>query len=221
MKFDLKDMYKYLLSHTLPGLLLGIEILLAFYWFTDLPVEALVKSACNANPSLIIILGYALSTLLGFLVDGVHHFWFEDCKLTRSSKYLIVSDDKAYSISKYKNISDEFKLNAYCHFIEDDLYYPYEAFANISVVMFFGLILLILLVSIGKSCNILISNSTFYTLIVIIIIYTILLAITIYEAYETFSAYYDEDDWFVMASEIADENDANLQPSTESDSNVE
>ena len=71
-------MYRYLLSHTFPGLILGIEIILAIYWFSDLPVKACIETGFKQHASVIILIGYAISTLMGFIVDGIHHFFFED-----------------------------------------------------------------------------------------------------------------------------------------------
>ena len=80
MNFEFRGMYKYLTSHTFPGLLLGVEILYIVkiikpaLWFYFLQI-------CCSNTSTVIvlsILAYAFSTLLGVVVDSVHHFLYEN-----------------------------------------------------------------------------------------------------------------------------------------------
>ena len=43
MKFDLKDMYNYLISHTYPGALFGVEILLSLQWFFNIISKASIR----------------------------------------------------------------------------------------------------------------------------------------------------------------------------------
>jgi hypothetical protein len=96
-------------------------------------------------------------------------------------------------------LTDTDKLNIYTHFIDDDYYYPYEAYANTSIAMFFGFILLILLLWIGRSCNVEISHSTYIFLCVFTTVYMFILGIVIYEARTTYKQCDDEEDKFISA----------------------
>lgn len=135
MKFELKDMYSFLLSHTFPGLLALIEILLALQWFAELDVltflQKIWSTTQTGNIIILLILAYAFSTLLGIILDGVHHFFLEDI-------WDIKQKEKD---EKFKAISDSLKMDVYKHFLDDDLWYYYEAYANISFAMIPGGIL--------------------------------------------------------------------------------
>jgi hypothetical protein len=135
MKFELKDMYGYLLSHTFPGLLFLIEILLVLQWWAKLHVLEFAQkiwSTAAGNIVIVLILAYAFSTLLGVVIDGIHHFLFEDIWDIRQRE----------EEEKFPAISDSLKLDIYKHFLEDDLWYPYECYANIMIVMIPGFFLL-------------------------------------------------------------------------------
>lgn len=135
MKFELKDMYSFLLSHTFPGLLVLIEILLALQWFAKLDVLTFLQKIWSTtqagNIIILLILAYAFSTLLGIILDGVHHFFLEDI-------WDIKQKEKD---EKFKAISDSLRMDVYKHFLDDDLWYYYEAYANISFAMIPGGIL--------------------------------------------------------------------------------
>ncbi|MBF0515519.1 MAG: hypothetical protein HQK97_00170 [Nitrospirae bacterium] len=76
MKLDLKSMYNYLISHTFPGFLLLIECLLALQWFFKVDVFAALEKILSKDSGSIVVLSiiaYAFSTLLGIIVDGIHH----------------------------------------------------------------------------------------------------------------------------------------------------
>lgn len=132
MKFELKDMYTFLLSHTFPGLLVLIEILLALQWFAKLDVltflQKIWSTTQTGNIIILLILAYAFSTLLGIILDGVHHFFLEDIRDIKQEE----KDEK------FKSISDNLRMDVYKHFLDDDLWYYYEAYANISFAMIPG-----------------------------------------------------------------------------------
>jgi hypothetical protein len=132
MKFELKDMYNFLLSHTFPGLLVLIEILLALQWFAKLEVlkflQKIWSTTQTGNTIILLVLAYAFSTLLGIILDGVHHFFLEDIWDIRQQE----------KEEKFNAISDNLKMDVYKHFLDDDLWYYYEAYANISFAMFPG-----------------------------------------------------------------------------------
>lgn len=196
MKLDLKDMYKFLLSHTFPGLLFGVEILLFLYWFTNLPVSDYLIKGWKSNPVLLTILGYAFSTILGSVIDGIHHLFYEDSPSFKSFiKLKPDKDDQHFkretddAENKFKAVSDEHRLNTYLHFLEDDLYYPYEAWANISVVMVPGFFLLLGLLLRGSlsllkvwSWNINFYLSYVWLLVVFLLLYCFIFFTMVFEA---------------------------------------
>jgi hypothetical protein len=122
-------MYGFLLSHTFPGSLVLIEILLCLEWFAGIDVWVSLKQVWSAGAGstiFFLILGYALSTLLGNILDGTHHFFFEDFLRQQVKE------------EKFNAISDNLTMDIYKHFLEDDLWYPYEQYANISFAMIPG-----------------------------------------------------------------------------------
>jgi hypothetical protein len=126
VKFELKDMYSFLISHTFPGLLVLVEILLFYQWCVNPSFWDFVQQNPPTEAGVIIlllILVYALSTLLGIILDGVHHFILEDFlrKKTIDNKFTAIKDDLSMAV--------------YRHFLEDDLWYPYESYANVSLAM--------------------------------------------------------------------------------------
>lgn len=138
MEFRIRDMsYGLLLSHTFPGLLSGLQIMLAFALFTKINVVTLLLSIeyNAANLISIFILIFVSATLLGFILDGIHHFIFEDLweKITKKS---------VYNLKLFEVIRDTEQMQIYKHFLEDAFWYPYEAYANICLAMFPGLFLL-------------------------------------------------------------------------------
>ncbi len=175
MKFDLKEMYSYLLSHTLPGLLLLVEISVFFYTTHKDILDKLLQTAsdnvtasCHTailSPVILILAVYTFSTLLGTMLDGIQHFFFdfiidpgtqikkcfatEECIKSFKSHpfrnfckwYYESLSNKAAAKAKFEAIlrSKDVGIKAYKHFIEDDLWYPYEAYANITVAMLLGI----------------------------------------------------------------------------------
>jgi len=79
-------------------------------------------------------------------------------------------------------------MDVYKHFIEDDFWYPYEAYANISIAMFFWLILL--------GCEKLPCTPSIRFWLGARIIFCITLAALSYEAWETYNQCDDEEEQF-------------------------
>ncbi len=132
MGFNFKEMYSFLLSHTFPGLLLLVEILL-FLRSTAYP-DIFVSPLPDKYIAILILAGYAFSTLLGTMLDGIQHSIFD--------LFIDPGTDKERIRKKFMAIKDNKDMEVYKHFIEDDFWYPYEAYANISIAIFLGLILL-------------------------------------------------------------------------------
>lgn len=184
MKFDIKEMYRYLLSHTFPGMLLGLGILYYLKWIEDINVYKFVNAAM-VNSQAIFILGvYSLSTCLGFIVDGIHHFSYED----------IHGDNvkKNNSKLKYLSISNDHNYEIYKHYIEDDLWYPYETYANVSVVMF-------VMMPLAFYWIIELSIAPIPIKTILCIIYYFVLSIIIYTAKSTYEENIEEESDFTYA----------------------
>ena len=194
MKFELSDMYKYLLSHTFPGMLLGIEILIVLQWFAGYKITELLEhilSSSAGNIVIFVVVAYAFSTSLGFIIDAVHHFLYEDLpEIIDKKKH----GDENDETNKFDVITNADIMKMYVHFVDDDLYYPYEAWANLSIVMFPGIFLLCYwLLSIMKL------NVVSWGFLLSIITYIVVLIMVIYEAKRTLDETDSEEDDFVKA----------------------
>jgi hypothetical protein len=140
MEFNIKGMsYSLLLSHTFPGLLFGLQILLAFALYTKFNVITFLSSQENNAINLVSFLTvtFVFSTLLGFIVDGVHHFIFEDFL-----NIILKRKDSCCNMKLFQFIKTNQQAQIYRVFLLDDYWYPYEAYANIGISMMPGLILL-------------------------------------------------------------------------------
>lgn len=178
MELKVKDMsYGLLLSHTFPGLLFGLEILLAFELFTKLNIVGALLSIerSAANLISIFIISFVFSTLLGYILDGIHHYIFEDI---RNIPY-------HSSPGFYKACNSVEKMQIYKHFLEDDLWYPYEAYANIGIAMLPGVILLpYWLNQLGV---------TTWFMVILSLLYIVVLIIMFCEAENTLKCFIDEE----------------------------
>ena len=124
--------YGLLLCDTFPGALLATEILLAFQFFTPINVFSQLKVMTTqwTSVSALFVLGFVVSTLCGFVVDGIHHF------LPRLRRLEDESDNSMYkTISTYQK-----QLLIYKYLIEFDLRQPAWAYANIGIAMIPGLL---------------------------------------------------------------------------------
>lgn len=179
MELKLKDMsYGLLLSHTFPGIFFGLEILTAFALFTPINLFKFIFSIENSLINLlsVLIIVFVSATLLGFILDGIHHCLFRKWELTGS--------DEDYKI--YRVISNMEQMQMYKHFAEDDFWYPYEAFANISIAMIPGILLLpygLYRIGIDLWFN-----------ITICVIYMIIFIIVLYEAKSTLDMFIKVED---------------------------
>jgi len=131
MEIDVKGSYGHLISHTFPGLLLGLELMLAFKLFTPFDAFHYLYSIDYkiTNFLVILIVIFVISTILGIILDGVHHYFFR--RYEDYSKY--------YKI--YELISNNTQLEI-CRQIDADFWYYYESFTNIAISMFPGIFLL-------------------------------------------------------------------------------
>ena len=123
--------YNMILSHTFPGILLECEILLAFQLFSPSNIINKVSAFAQANVSNIVFffaLFFVLATIFGVILDGIHHLIFRK------------QENETYGIYKY--ITSLERMQIVRGLLDDDFWYPYEAYANIWISMTPGLILL-------------------------------------------------------------------------------
>lgn len=129
---DIKNVsYNMVLSHTFPGILLEMEIFLTFQLFSPANIIHKVSVFAQSNISNLlssIALFAVFATILGFMLDGIHHFIFRK------------QEDDTYGIYSYITTLERMQIAR--GFLDDDLWYPYEAYANIWIAMMPGLILL-------------------------------------------------------------------------------
>lgn len=123
--------YNFILSHTFPGILLELEIFLAFHLYSPVNITEKISFFANANVTNLvcfIAIFFVFATILGFIIDGIHHYIF--------SKY----EEETNGIFKYINTID--KMQIVRALLDDDQWYPYEAFANIWIAMIPGILLI-------------------------------------------------------------------------------
>jgi hypothetical protein len=130
MELNFKKTYVFLISHTLPGLVFGIQIILAFKLFTNYDgfmfLYKIDYGAVNFIALLIIL--YVVSTLLGIILDAAHHYIFNKM-------------EKKVNYDLFKFIKNKDQLELYIH-IDEDYWYSYEAYANTALAMAPGILFL-------------------------------------------------------------------------------
>jgi len=177
--------YGLLLSHTFPGLLVEFEIAVGLHFFARpcLPNIMNLVSGKDNVPLLIsaLVLLFAFATLLGFVIDGLHHACFEDIpgRISSSSrKQRKAHDEEAI----YRAMRSQEHLQLYIH-LEDELWYPYEAYGNIGIALGLGCLLLLCVLWSG----LLDSTTRFWW--AVFTISTILTVCTLWEAWVTLQQY--------------------------------
>lgn len=130
MQIDFKGTYSYLTSHTFPGLLAGLEIILFFKLFTPFDGFKILFEIDYKATNLIVLLTimFVLSTLIGLIIDAIHH------RLFRKLEGELNTDEI------YKHIRNTDQLNIF-NKIDNDYWYYYEAYANILIAIAPGIIL--------------------------------------------------------------------------------
>jgi hypothetical protein len=130
MKVGFRLSYANLISHTFPGLLLILDIWLAFQLT---PFDLFNRLRFNIYFyknyeffSITLIIIYVISTLFGIVIDAFRHWIFREReKRLRKDVYLHIHNSDQLAI--YNKI-------------EEDYYFYYEAYINIAISMIIGLI---------------------------------------------------------------------------------
>jgi len=178
---DIKNIsYSTVLSHAFPGILLELQIFLAVGLFSPVDILAKISSFVQANVSNLLscaILFFVLATILGFILDGIHHYIFRK------------QEEKVYGIYRYMTSLE--RLEIVRSLLDDDLWYPYEAYANIWIAMMPGVVLL--------PYWMLIHNFGLALVVVIMAIYLIVFAIMRHEAVSTLEEYKEVENELIKA----------------------
>ena len=168
---EIKDVsYSTVLSHVFPGVVLELQILLAFSLFSPIPMLSKLAAFVQANVSSLLsfgILFFVLATILGFVLDGMHHFFLRNL------------EQDIFGVYKYLNSLERLEIAR--SELDEDLWYPYEAYANIAIAMIPGLGLLPYWMQIHHF------NIVF--IVVTMVIYTAVCAIMWHEAIVTLKLY--------------------------------
>jgi hypothetical protein len=126
MKFDLKSMYTFLISHTFPGFIVLVELVMYIDWFLNSGFASRIASEIGKHQLASALIGYLLSTMLGIFIDGISHLLFDDLFREQMRDY------------KFTALYDDLSVNIYKHFLEEDLWYFYECYSNMSIALFLG-----------------------------------------------------------------------------------
>jgi len=130
-EMDIKNIsYSTIQSHVFPGIVLELQLLLALVLFSPVPVVAKLSAFMQANVSTFLAFGIlflVFATILGFILDGIHHFVFRK------------REKKIYGIYKYMTSMERLEIARST--LDEDLWYPYEAYANIAIAMLPGIAL--------------------------------------------------------------------------------
>jgi fumarate reductase subunit D len=168
---DIKNIsYSTVLSHVFPGILLELQIFLAIGLFSPIDFLAKIIGFIQTNISNLISFGllfFVLATILGFILDGIHHFIFRN------------RESQLYDIYEYINSGE--RLEIMKSLLDDDYWYPYEAYANIGIAMLPAMMLL--------PYWMLIRSFHWAFIVITMTIYLAVCAIMWYEAIQTLEIY--------------------------------
>ena len=137
MQIDTKYIrFGYVISHTFPGFILSIELMIGIDMLTNKRICFLIFQQMDFL-SIVGILGiFAIgATIFGLIIDAIQHFIFEnliDKIITRKGEQIY----EAMYVHKVIKTMEHFLI--YQHLIEDAFWYYYEAYANIAISLILG-----------------------------------------------------------------------------------
>ena len=125
--------FRYLISHTLPGWLFSLEIMviLSHKVFACSPNSW--KELLQSWQMLVSIVGILLvvGTLAGIIIDGVQHLIFDVFECLTAKR--IHSRYKIYRI--HDSIGTKEELDIFRYFVEESLWHYYEAYINTAIAL--------------------------------------------------------------------------------------
>lgn len=204
MDVSIRKMYNYLLSQTFPGLLLTLQIILGLQWFAKFDALSLLRNLLSQEGGVIIavlLITYAVSTLLGTIVDGIHHCLFDDiyvkirCKYKKlrnlpNDSHAVCDSDKKF----YDCFPNNMAYNVYQDRILDDYYYYSEAYANTAIIMVPGTFFLY-----HWLCNISNMKLCSFEAMFPLIVYISVIIMMAYQAITTHAEYEKEENAFIAS----------------------
>jgi len=125
--------FRYLISHTFPGWLFSLEIIVIISHKTFACPINLWKELVKSWQSLLGIISIFLvvGTLVGVIIDGVQHLIFDLIeKIMAKARH---SPYKVYLIHDMIRTKEE--LDIFRYFVEDSLWYYYEAYVNCAIAL--------------------------------------------------------------------------------------
>ena len=100
---DIKNIsYNFILSHTFPGVLIELEILLAFHLYSPASITEKVSTFAHGNVSnlvSVIAIFFVFATILGFILDGIHHHIFSKHEKTTNVIFRHINSIESYANS--------------------------------------------------------------------------------------------------------------------------
>jgi hypothetical protein len=195
--------YGLLLSHIFPGLLLEVEILVTFQFFTRICIfdylRFLTQNGISSLLIVFLIAVFVFATLLGFVIDGVHHFFYED----KGKEYLLrlkgkYDKQKRESLEKehqeylelFNRIDSMKDMSIYRSLIQDDYWYPYEGYANIGFAMLPGFVLLPYWLFSRL-------HAPWFFSVFVLVVYVLITIILLYEAWKTLEVHDEAEKKFI------------------------
>lgn len=126
-----------IISHIFPGVILGIElVILIDLWYQPVPILGnLFKLGWNSQALVLIILIF-VGTILGIIIDALHHFLFTDFHW----KLIFQKGWRKNPTGEYE-ISNLEQLEIYKNMIDEGLLYYYEGYYNIAFALLPSLII--------------------------------------------------------------------------------
>jgi hypothetical protein len=144
MEVKVKDLsYGLILSNIIPGVFLEMEIFLCIELFTPYKLlTGVLNINQNAVSSITVLLGVIfLGILLGFILDGIHHFLCEDIFNIINNKATRIDERNHETREIFQLMENSEQLQIY-RYLDSILYFPYEAYINTFIAMIPGIFLL-------------------------------------------------------------------------------
>lgn len=147
---DFKFSYTHIISHIIPGILLGIELLMFLYLI--IPIT-MVSNFFTVLRNGVVVVSFVIfaATFLGILIDAFQHLLFEDLELIHFfiklfskipivNKNIEVCEDK--EVFEGNIITNKEHLFIFNDLVMESYYYYYEAWVNCSLTLTIGLFIM-------------------------------------------------------------------------------
>jgi len=125
--------FGHIISHTFPGILLGVQLIIFLDLLTPHRICFFILQYLGNFSGFITIAGFflVLATILGLIIDALQHLIFE-CVIERLHTY---KTGETYEIYQIHRVKSEMAIRIFHEIFEDQLWYYYEAYANIALCL--------------------------------------------------------------------------------------